>query len=332
MRSGWTCDLVPKALIVARYFAAEQEAINKLEAELESITAQLTEMEEEHGGDEGAFSELEKVNKANVIARLKEIQSDQDAKQEAEVLTAWLKLSNRATDLNRVIKDADADLDAKAHAKYPKLTEVEIQTLVVDDKWLAALDAAIHGEMDRISQALTERMKELAERYETPMPEHDRKVADRQQAVTRHLKGVMQELCTGKIRLPGFTEEWQVAELGDLGTWKGGMTPSMKNPTFWDKGTVPWISSGDVKSVLLTETASMITEAAVKQGKTTLLPPKCIVVVTRTRSGILRRFLPVAMNTVAMAINQDIKALIPGDHHDPFYLLQLLIGYGEREL
>ena len=52
-----------------------------------------------------------------------------------------------------------------------KLTEDEIKTLVVDDKWLAALDAAIHGEMDRISQALTQRVKELSERYETPLPQ-----------------------------------------------------------------------------------------------------------------------------------------------------------------
>jgi type I restriction enzyme M protein len=54
-------------------------------------------------------------------------------------------------------------LDAKAYAKYPALIEAEIQTLVVDDQWFAALDAAIHGEMDRISQALTQRVKELAE-------------------------------------------------------------------------------------------------------------------------------------------------------------------------
>ena len=54
---GWTCDLVPKALIVARYFAKEQETITKLEAALERVTAQITELEEEHGGEEGAFSE-----------------------------------------------------------------------------------------------------------------------------------------------------------------------------------------------------------------------------------------------------------------------------------
>ncbi len=48
---------MPKALIVARYFAKEQEAIDKLAAELESVTAQMAELEEEHGGEEGAFSE-----------------------------------------------------------------------------------------------------------------------------------------------------------------------------------------------------------------------------------------------------------------------------------
>ena len=87
------------------------------------------------------------------------------------MLNEWLKLSTQEADLKKQLKDAEAALDAKAYAQYPKLTEAEIKTLVVDDKWLAALDAAIHGEMDRISQALTQRVKELAERYETPMPQ-----------------------------------------------------------------------------------------------------------------------------------------------------------------
>ena len=59
---------------------------------------------------------------------------------------------------------------------------------MVDDKWLAALDKAIHGEMDRISQALTQRVKELAERYETPLPQAASKVAELEQAVNRHLE------------------------------------------------------------------------------------------------------------------------------------------------
>jgi type I restriction enzyme M protein len=185
---GWTCDLVPKHLVVARYFAAEQAALTALEAELEGMTAEMTELEEEHGGDEGAFCDLDKVNRANVAARLKEIVDDHEAQEEAAVLHTWLKLSDREAVLKRRLRNDEADLDAKAYTKYPTLTEAEIQTLVVDDKWLAALDAAIHGEMDRISQALTQRVKELAECYETPMPEQARKVADLEQTVTCHLE------------------------------------------------------------------------------------------------------------------------------------------------
>src|SRR4030095_4440914 len=97
---GWACDLVPKALIVARYFAKEQEAITQLEAELESVTARLSELEEEHGGEDGVFSALEGVKQGSGAARLKEIRGlfatyDEETREEAAVLDEWLALSNR---------------------------------------------------------------------------------------------------------------------------------------------------------------------------------------------------------------------------------------------
>ncbi len=185
---GWTCDLVPKSLIVARFFAREQETVDKLTAELESVTARMTEIEEENSGDEGAFSELDKVNKANVTARLKEIKGDKEAQEEAAVLNDWLKLANEEADLKKHLRDVESALDSKAYAHYPKLTEDDIKTLVVDDKWLTALDTAIHGEMDRISQSLTQRVKELAERYETPMPQMTDRVAELEAKVNQHLE------------------------------------------------------------------------------------------------------------------------------------------------
>lgn len=185
---GWICDLVPKPLIVSRYFAKEQEAIDKLSAELESIAARMTELEEEQGGEEGAFSELDKVNRANVSSRLKDIKGDREAKEEAAVLNDWLKLANEEADLKKRFKEAEAALDSKACAYYPRLTEDDIKTLVVDDKWLSTLDSAIHGEMDRISQSLTQRVKELAERYETPMPQMTDRVAELEEKVNRHLE------------------------------------------------------------------------------------------------------------------------------------------------
>jgi type I restriction enzyme M protein len=185
---GWTCDLVPKSLIVARYFAKEQEAIDKLAGELDGVTARMTELEEENSGEEDVFPEPDKVNTASVTERLKEIKRDKEAEDEAAVLNDWLKLASEEADLKKRLRDAENALDAKAYTQYPKLTEAEIKTLVVDDKWLAALDRAIHGEMDRISQALTQRVKELAERYETPMPQMVRRVAEQEAKVSGHLK------------------------------------------------------------------------------------------------------------------------------------------------
>jgi type I restriction enzyme M protein len=184
---GWTCDLVPKPLIVARYYAKEQAAIDQITAELAVVTAKLAELEEEHAGEDGAFSELDKVNKASVVSRLNEIKGDAESRDDADVLSKWLKLNADETDLKRRVKDAESGLDAKAYAHYRKVTETEIKMLVVDDKWLTAMKDVIHGEMDRISRALTQRVKELAERYETPLPKMISGVADMETIVSQHL-------------------------------------------------------------------------------------------------------------------------------------------------
>lgn len=185
---GWACDLLPKQLIVNRYFAKQQAAIHAQETALESLAAQMAEMEEVHGCEDGAFAELDKVNKANVAARLKEIKGDKHAKDEAAALHAWLKFCMQEADLKKELKDAEAELDALAYGKYPTLREADVKSLVVEDKWLATISAAIHGEMDRISQTLTQRVKELTERYQTPLPMLTGEVADLSAKVAEHLK------------------------------------------------------------------------------------------------------------------------------------------------
>jgi len=138
------------------------------------------------------------INKPAVTARVKELKVESgkftvDSGQlsvtsELEVLEKWLKLNNDEAELKRGLKDSEADLDAKAYAHYPKLTEAEVKTLVVEDKWLAALEAAIQGEMDRVSQSLTQRVKELSERYETPMPQLTARVDELEAKVNQHLE------------------------------------------------------------------------------------------------------------------------------------------------
>lgn len=97
-------------------------------------------------------------------------------------------LNGEEADPKKRLKDAESALNALAYKHYPKLTEAEIKTLVVDDKWLAALAAAIHGEMDRLSQQLTQLVKKLAERYETPMPRLTERVVELEGKVSRHLE------------------------------------------------------------------------------------------------------------------------------------------------
>jgi len=100
---GWTCDLVPPCLIIQQYFKTEKDALEAMEAEKESLAAQLTELEEEHSGDEGYFAEFDKVNKGTVAKRVKELGKSKDAKEELEVLNKYLELSEQQAKLSETI-------------------------------------------------------------------------------------------------------------------------------------------------------------------------------------------------------------------------------------
>lgn len=189
---GWICDLVPKPLIVARYFAKERAVIEAQQAALEAATAGLAELEEEHGGEEGFLGSLDKIAKAEVSARLKDIKGDKEAKDEIAILQQWLKLNGEEADLKRAIRQAEAALDKLAYDKYPKLTEVEIQTLVVDDKWLTTIVNALQGELDRVSQTLTSRIRVLADRYGSPLPN----ILDEVTALTARVDGHFKKMET----------------------------------------------------------------------------------------------------------------------------------------
>lgn len=117
------------------------------------------------------------------------ISSDSDNNaDEIAVLKTWQKLDKQRTALKKRIKEADGALDDKALARYADLTEADIKTLVVDDKWLAALARATNTETERTGQQLTGRVRELAERYAAPLPQLEARVAELQAKVDAHLQ------------------------------------------------------------------------------------------------------------------------------------------------
>ena len=188
-------DLVPAPILVARYFAAERDAIEALDNQLATLEQRLDEMREENSDEEGLLAEViegegdkQKIVAKTVKARLKEIGTDSLYEDERAVLEVYADLLEQQSEAKAKRKAAQEGVEQKIDAKYPKLAEAEIKTLVVDDKWMARLSAAVQGELDRVSQTLTGRIRELAERYATPLPKLADEVQTLAARVEEHLK------------------------------------------------------------------------------------------------------------------------------------------------
>jgi len=184
--------LIPPFLLIQIYFAKEQQAIDDLETETELLKSKMEELREEHGGDEGLLAnaiDKGKISKNSLIKAIKELgHRNEDNAEEFDMLAAYKKLVDKEAFLQTQIKTAKAQLENKVIEKYPALTIEEIKTIVVDKKWLPQIEIRIKTEMDNISHRLTQRIKELAERYETPLPKQTSDVADLEAKVNAHLQ------------------------------------------------------------------------------------------------------------------------------------------------
>lgn len=191
---GWlgSAELIPQQLIVNRYFAADQQQIEKLETQRDAISRKMEELEEEQSGEDGLLEEARndkgKVTKVSVKARLTEIKLDKNAADERKLLTEYMELIEAESAAGKKVKDSQKALDVKVKARYADLTVDEVKTLVVDDKWLATLATDVQTELDRVSQALTSRIRQLAERYATPLPKLTIEVEALSSTVDEHLK------------------------------------------------------------------------------------------------------------------------------------------------
>lgn len=287
---GWTCDLIPKQYIVARFFADKQADLDALQGQLDAVSAQIDELAEEHSGEDGVLkdvstraeveeayteslieiwstedklasaryhsllseserhaSELRELSESDHISVLKdgrgkltakrvkdrlartddkterralqkyldvasehrtkvkvaaELIAEVDARYrdrlqatplpdslaDLQVCVRYMELLDRQATLKSELKAADEALDKMAYDKYPKLSVSEIKTLVVDDKWLAVLGTSVQAELDRVSQTLTGRVRELAERYATPLPALMDEVETLSSRVDEHLR------------------------------------------------------------------------------------------------------------------------------------------------
>jgi len=189
-KAKYKAELIPPALIVARFFAAEQAKVDSLQSLLDSANQALESFIEENSGEDGflndALNDKDKVTKATVTARLK-LATDPDEK---AALKQAKKLFDAEFEAKKTLKEAQDALDLAVFKQYPKLSIDEIKSLIVDDKWLATLESNIVAEIERVTQQLANRVKELEERYSEPLPTITQSVENLSDKVAGHLKAM----------------------------------------------------------------------------------------------------------------------------------------------
>ena len=220
-------ELIPARLIVARFFAEEQAEVDRLAAEAEAAAQAKAEFEEEHGGEDGALSSVDgsksgipKGNVQNRVMELRElaletvpmytpeyeqareikrasfgtapwekgVRDDGDIFAELDVLHGYLGLVDAEARAKKAHKEASDALNEAVISRYPHLTETEIKSLVVEDKWFAAIERDVRAEIERVAQTVAGRVKVLEERYADPLPTLAAEVESLTERVEDHLR------------------------------------------------------------------------------------------------------------------------------------------------
>ena len=189
-------DLIPPALIVERYFAEEQDDIEALQKEQATAAQTLEEYIEEHTSEDGLLADVlngsSNITTSSVeilipyLVTRHETQNDD----ERDALKHYLSLLDVKSKADKAVKDAQLTLDAEVLAHYATLTEVEIKTLVVENKWIARVQSAIVSEVQRLTQALAERVQELEERYAQSLLVLEEEVERYRARVAEHLQNL----------------------------------------------------------------------------------------------------------------------------------------------
>ncbi len=179
--------MIPPSLLIEVYFAKEWKIVTDFEAKVESAKAELEEIGQETEVENGIFSELEKVNLTSVKALLQQRKAEKAPKEEITVIENYINLSEAIASFTKLIKIQKETIEKLVIEKYTQLSENDIKDLVINKKWIRRLEACLYEEKERMSQTLTRRIVELAERYKTTLAEIETTLSEYESKVKKHL-------------------------------------------------------------------------------------------------------------------------------------------------
>ncbi|WP_284979501.1 type I restriction-modification system subunit M [Arthrobacter sp. fls2-241-R2A-200] len=183
-------DLIPPALIVARYFADEQTKLDELNATADEASRSVEEYTEEHAVEDGLLVEAmddDKITKVLVAARLKAAKREGSDPDEVKALEHLIWLYSSETVAKKAVRDAQADLDLATLKKYGELNEGDIKQLVLDDKWNATIRRRVAEEVNGLTLELVERIRELGDRYKETVDDLADELTKLETKMTKHL-------------------------------------------------------------------------------------------------------------------------------------------------
>jgi type I restriction enzyme M protein len=189
-------DLIPPALVVARYFADEQSKVDTLHTAAEEASRAVEEYIEEHAVEDGLLAEAmddDKISKPLAATRLKVARHEGAEAEEIKALQHLIKLYNEEAVAKKAAKEAQAALDLATLKKYGNLAESEVKQLVLDDKWHATVNSRVVSEAEVLTLRLVTRIQQLGERYAETVGEIESRIMELDRQVGAHLKamGVM---------------------------------------------------------------------------------------------------------------------------------------------
>lgn len=200
---------------------------------------------------------------------------------------------------------------------YYYLVTINFETIT---KKTTGLDAITFEDLGRVKIPLPPLtiQKQIAEILEkTDQAKQKRKEANK--LTEQFLQSAFIEMFGDPVRAALSNNSVTIEEVCNI---KGGGTPSKSNQEYY-KGNIPWVSPKDMKKLYINDAQDKITLCAIEESSTTLIPKGSILMVIR--SGILKSKLPVGINLVDVAINQDMKAF-SASKIMPEYLLYYFIS------
>jgi len=186
--TGWNGLLIPKELVIEKFFSKKQKAINDADTVIAAAQVELYEIIENAEEDSiinDVLKENGNIDKPALNIKLKDETLETNDKKIIKKLSDLIIKVDEGT---KLLKDLKSALDNEVHGHYSKLTDEQSLDLLLERKWYRSIRNGILTLYSSVSHLITERIAELADRYDQTLPELEDEVKELEKNVKSHLE------------------------------------------------------------------------------------------------------------------------------------------------